>query len=144
MAVNGILIALLSPWASRVTSTRDAGRTLAVAAGFVAVGYGAYAFCKTPLQFAGATAIWSMGEIVALPKLSALVASISPVDLRGRYQGLFSLSFCVALAAAPAIGGVVVARFGAHSLWVGVTVLSTLVAAAHLVAGRARRRAGVG
>jgi MFS family permease len=141
MAVNGVLIALLSPWASRVTATRDAGRTLALAAVLVAVGYGAYAFCTTPLQYAGATAIWSLGEIITVPRISSLVASLSPPELRGRYQGLFSLSFGVSLALAPAIGGAVVGRLGETTLWAGVSTLCLLVSLAHLAAGRARAKA---
>jgi predicted MFS family arabinose efflux permease len=143
MAVNGILIVLLSPWVGRLTAMLDAGRTLAVGALFVAAGYGAYGFCRTPLEFTTATAVWSLGEIVTIPVVSALVAKLSPPDLRGRYQGVFGTSFGTALALAPAVGGAVVGRLGAGVLWGGTATLCGLVAAGHLAAGRARRKAGV-
>jgi MFS family permease len=141
MALNGTLIALLSPFVGRLTERREAGHVLALAALFVAAGYGSYAFCSTALHYALATAVWTVGEILSLPTISALVAALSPEDLRGRYQGLFSLSFGVSMALAPAIGGAVVERRGADALWAGVVAVCLLAAVAHLVAGRARRRA---
>ncbi|MGC4116163.1 MAG: MFS transporter [Myxococcales bacterium] len=140
MSVNGVLIALLSPFVSRVTEKREPGHVLALASLFVAGGYGAYAFCATPLEYCVATGVWSLGEILSLPTISALVASLSPEDLRGRYQGLFSLSFGVAMALAPAVGGAVVERAGAQALWAGVVVTCVLVAVAHVLAARGRRR----
>jgi MFS family permease len=144
MAVNGVLIVACQPWMTRVTSRLDPARALAVAAVLVGAGYGAYTFCSTALQFTLATGVWSMGEIVTIPIVSALVARLSPPDLRGRYQGVFGTSFGVALVAAPALGGAVVGRLGAGALWAGVAVTCALVAAGHLAAGRARARAGVG
>ena len=143
MAVNGVLIVACQPWMTRITSRFDPARALAVAALLVGAGYAAYALCATPLEFTLATALWSMGEIVTIPIVSALVATLSPPDLRGRYQGVFGTSFGVALAISPALGGAVVGRLGAGALWTGVAVTCALVAAGHVAAGRARARAGV-
>lgn len=143
MSVNGVLIVLVSPWSGRLLARFDAGRTLAGAALLVSAGYGAYTLCATPLQFAAATALWSLGEIATIPLLSALVARLAPPDLQGRYQGLFGLSFGVALALAPALGGAVLGRAGARPLWACVALLGAASAIAHLAAGRARRRAGL-
>lgn len=139
MAVNGVLIAILQPFAARVTQGLDSARVLAFAALLVGAGYGAYAWCTSPWQFAAATGVWSLGEILTVPVVSALVAQLSPPDSRGRYQGLFSLSFGLAMAIAPVIGGVIVDGFGPAPLWAGILGLSCLVAAGHLAAGRARR-----
>jgi predicted MFS family arabinose efflux permease len=138
MAVNGAMIALLQPLAGRVTRGRDDGRVLALAALLIGVGTGCYALCATPLEFALATAVWSVGEILTLPTLSALVARLAPPDLRGRYQGLFGFSFGLGLTLAPAVGGAVLGRFGAKALFAGTASLGVLVALGHLAAGRAR------
>lgn len=142
MSVNGALIAVLSPFVSRLTEKREPGHVLALASLFVAAGYGSYAFCSTAWQYCVATGIWSLGEILSLPTLSAVVAELSPEDLRGRYQGVFSLSFGVSLALAPALGGTIVERAGGDSLWAGVVAVGVLVAAAHVAAARARQRRG--
>ncbi len=139
MAVNGVLIMALQPLAGRFTRRFEPAHVLAAAALLVGVGYGAYTFCATPLQYAAATAAWSLGEILTLPVASALVAELSPPELRGRYQGLFGLSFGLGMALAPALGGAVMARSGARALWAGCLVAGVLVAIGHLAAGRTRR-----
>jgi MFS family permease len=140
MAVNGLLIVLLQPLSGPVTRRHDPARVLALAALLVGTGYGAYAFCGTPLEYAAATAVWSLGEILAMPAVSSLVALLSPPDLRGRYQGLLALSFGVGLTLAPALGGAFLDRFGARALFGGAALLCALVAAGHLAAGARRER----
>jgi MFS family permease len=144
MAVNGILIGLCQPWMGRLTARLDPAHALAGAALLVGAGYGGYALATTPLAFLLATAVWSLGEIVTMPIVSALVARLSRPDLRGRYQGVFGTSFGGALALAPALGGAVLGRLGAGALWGGVVAICSAVAAGHVLAGRARARAGVG
>ena len=140
MAVNGLLIALFQPWASRIARGRDEGHLLALAALLVGAGTGAYALCRTPAAFAGATAVWSLGEILTLPTLSAVVSRLAPPELRGRYQGLLGFGFAAGLTLAPAIGGAVLGWLGATALWAGTATLGAAVAAGHLVAGRSRPR----
>jgi predicted MFS family arabinose efflux permease len=137
MAVNGVTIALLQPLLARRAATHPPSDVLAVAAGLVAAGYVAYAHCSTPLAYAGATFVWSVGEILTIPVTSALAARLAPQDLRGSYQGLLGLTFGVGLAAAPALGGMVLAGPGATALWYGTAAAALGVAAAHVITGRA-------
>ena len=139
MAVNGTLIVLLQPWTGRYAQRFDPAHVLAAASLLVGCGYAAYTVCVETWQYAAATALWSLGEILMVPAVSALVAQLSPPDLRGRYQGLFSLSFGLGLALAPAIGGTCLERLGANALWAGAAGLCALVAVGHLAAGRLRR-----
>ncbi len=144
MAVNGLLIVLLQPLSGSLVRNRDPARILALAALLVAAGYGGYAFCDTAPEYAAATAVWSLGEILTMPVMSSLVAELSPPDLRGRYQGVFGLSFGAGMALAPALGGALLDRLGARALWGGAALLGVLVAAGHLAAGRMRRVDAVG
>lgn len=142
MAVNGILIVLCQPWMGRISARFPPAHALAGAALLVAAGYGGYAFAATPLQFTLATAVWSLGEIVTIPLVSALVAKLSATDLRGQYQGVYGTSFGAALALAPAVGGLVLERFGEAALWGGVVSTCIAVAVGHVLAGGARSRTG--
>jgi len=139
--VNGTLIGLLQPWLSRRAAAFDAGRVLALAALLVALGYGGYAFAASAWAWGGATAVWTLGEILLFPSLAALVAALSPADLRGRYQGALSTVFGLGLAAAPPLGGLVLDRLGATPLWLGCAATCLLVALGHLLAAGPRRRA---
>jgi MFS family permease len=141
LAVNGLLIATLQPFAARIFGARDPGRVLALGAVLVGIGYGAYAACGNVPQYAAATAVWTLGEITTMPVAASLVSSMAPPGLRGRYNGLYSLAFGAGQTLAPIAGGAVLARAGAATLFAGCLAVCTLVAAGHLALGAARRRA---
>ena len=140
MAVNGVLIVLLQPWATRIASRADEGAVLAAAALLVGAGMGAYAFCGAPWTYAAATALWTLGEILTIPTLSAVVSRLAPPDLRGRYQGLLTFAFGAGLSLAPAVGGAVLEFLGTGALWGGAAAVGGAVALGHVAAGRARLR----
>jgi MFS family permease len=139
LAVNGLLIGTLQPFAARLFGGRDPGRVLALGALLVGVGYGAYALCGSVLQYAAATAVWTLGEITTMPVAVALVSDMAPADLRGRYNGVYSLAFGAGQTFAPIIGGTMLSRAGARALFGGCLAACAAVAAGHLALGAARR-----
>lgn len=140
LSVNGIAIVLLQPLVSRHLARRDAARVLAVAAALVGLGMGAYALCGSAWEFAGATLLWSLGEILAFPTVATLVAALAPAELRGRYQGLYGVLWGVAMLAAPGLGAVALERLGPRALFAACLGVCLLVSLGHLAAGPARRR----
>jgi MFS family permease len=84
--------------------------------------------------------IWTLGEMLQSPSTSALVAELSPAALRGRYQGVSSLSWSVGAAVAPVAGGFVQEHLGDAVLWLGCAGVGAVVALSQLVSGPARER----
>ena len=74
------------------------------------------------------------------PSNAATVAALSPAALRGRYQGLNSLSWSAGTALAPIAGGFSQEHLGDAALWLGCFAVCVLVAVGHLLAGRSRNR----
>jgi len=138
LAVNGVLIALLQPVAGRVLPRFQPALVLCNACVLVAAGYGAYAFCHNVPEYALATSVWTLGEILYFPVASALVASLAPKGLQGRYQGLFSMSFGIGTTLAPLTGPQLMEHFGAPVLWRSCFGVGLLVAFAELAIGRLR------
>jgi MFS family permease len=68
-----------------------------------------------------------------------LVADLAPIDMRGRYQGVFSMVWGLGMTLSPIVGGQVMHLLGAPTLWGGCLVMSVLVAGGHLLAARSRR-----
>jgi len=58
-----------------------------------------------------------MGEMLSFPALTAHIANISDAAVRGRYMGLFSLSFSLSLLVGPALGSMVYDNLGPDVLW---------------------------
>jgi MFS family permease len=140
MAVNGVVIVLLQPWITARIEHRDPSRMLALAALVTGAGFALHGASAAIAVHATAVAVWTIGEILAAPTSSALVAGFSPPEARGRYQGLFSMAWGVACMAAPLAGARVLRDAGASALWLGCLGLGALVALGNLAAGPARRR----
>jgi MFS family permease len=114
---------------------------LALASVIIGVGFGLTAFAGALAWFYAITVlVWTLGEMLQSPSISTTIAELSPDDMRGRYQGLLSLSWSVAAFAAPVLGGVVRETAGNTALWLGVAAIGFVVALAHLLSGPARER----
>jgi MFS family permease len=75
----------------------------------------------TTVAFAALTiAVWTVGEMLALPLLNVVVAERAGPGNQGRYMGLYTMAFSVAFIIAPAAGTWTYARFGPSILWVAI------------------------
>ncbi|ROR43668.1 MDR family MFS transporter [Kitasatospora cineracea] len=139
ISLNGVLIVLLQLPLTRLMEGRD--RTALLVAGALLTGWG---FGLTALAgssaalYALTVAIWTIGEIVTAPTMMALVAEHSPARARGRYQGVYSLSWSLASFAGPLGGGLLLQYAGSWALWGGCAAAGTLAAAAFVLLGRHR------
>lgn len=140
IALNGILIVAGQLFVPRLLRDRPYPATLAVAAVVLGIGFGLTAFADTAWLYAVAVVVWTVGEMLNSPSNSATNAELSPSHLRGRYQGVFSVSWSVAGFAAPILGAAVLQYVGNAALWIGCFGLSLVIAAIHVWAGPSRER----
>ena len=140
MALNCAAVFVTQPFTARWLRAIDRGVLLAVASVCVGLGFGAYAFSSTMPQYYAATLVWTIGDVLGLPLVSAVVASMSPVALRGRYHGAQMLPQALAMVAAPLAAGAVIDAWGLRALWAGCVVVGFAAAVGHAVLGAARRK----
>jgi MFS family permease len=140
IALNGVLIVVGQLFVPRILRRLRRSTALAVAAVVFGVGFGLTAFADTAAFYALTVLVWTAGEMLNAPSNSATNAELSPAQLRGRYQGVFSLSWSVASFLAPIIGGAVLQYAGAAAVWLGCFGLAVIVAVIHVLAGPARER----
>ncbi|WP_130340129.1 MDR family MFS transporter [Micromonospora kangleipakensis] len=140
IALNGVLIVVGQLFVPRLIKGRSRSHVLALASLVMGVGFGLTAFAGTAWFYGVTVLIWTLGEMLNSPSNSTLIAELSPAALRGRYQGVFSLSWQIAGAAAPILGGLVREHVGNGALWLGCAAIGAVTAVAHLVSGPARER----
>ncbi|MEV0280872.1 MFS transporter [Streptomyces sp. NPDC050610] len=128
IGVNGVLIVLLQIPVSRFIQHRGPGKLLVVSALLAGYGFGLTAFAGSLWLYALTVAVWTLAEVVNAPVQMGLVVRLSPTHGRGRYQGVYSLSWSVGSLAAPLIGGRVIDAYGAAWLWGGCAVVGTVTA----------------
>ncbi|WP_427920966.1 MDR family MFS transporter [Streptomyces sp. cg40] len=125
IAVNGFLIVALQIPVTRLIEHRDAKRLLVVSSLLAGYGFGLTAFAGSVGVFALTVCVWTLGEMINAPTQTGLVVRLSPVRGRGRYQGMYTLSWAVAALVAPLMSGFVIDRFGAEWLWGLCAVVGT-------------------
>jgi MFS family permease len=140
IALNGLLIIVVQPFATHALRRFRRSRVLAFAALVIGAGFGIYALPGSAAWYGFGVAIWTFGEIAMSPTSSAIVADLAPTHARGRYQGVFMMSFGLAGFVAPTAGALILARRGAPTLWVGCFALGAFVALGHLAIAEARLR----
>ncbi|MGW5735387.1 MULTISPECIES: MDR family MFS transporter [Streptomyces] len=128
IAVNGVLIVALQIPVTRFIEHRDPQRLLVVSALLAGYGFGLTAFAGSIGVFALTVCVWTLAEIVNAPTQTGLVVRLSPLHGRGRYQGMYTLSWAVAALVAPLMSGFVIDRFGAEWLWGTCAVIGTVAA----------------
>jgi MFS family permease len=128
IAVNGVLIVALQIPVTRFIEHRDAKRLLVVSSLLAGYGFGLTAFAGSIGLFALTVCVWTLGEMINAPTQTGLVVRLSPLHGRGRYQGMYTLSWSVAALIAPVMSGVVIDHYGAAWLWGLCAVIGTAAA----------------
>lgn len=91
--------------------------TLCIGAIFIATGFGFYLLVHTILGIIVGLIIWTIGEMVLFPAMSAYIIDIAPADKRGIYMGIYTMGLNIALVVGPALGTRLLESTGAHALW---------------------------
>jgi MFS family permease len=125
IAVNGVLIVALQIPVTRFIEHRDPRRLLVISSLLAGYGFGLTAFAGSVGVFALTVCVWTLAEIVNAPTQTGLVVRLSPLHGRGRYQGMYTLSWSLAALVAPLMSGLVIDRFGAQWLWGLCAVVGT-------------------
>lgn len=139
IAINGLLIVLLQPLAGNLIRGRAQPMVLAAASLLLGAGFGMNAWVESIAGYVVSVTIWTLGEILFAPASTSLVADLAPPHLRGAYQGGFAVASTAAFAAAPLVGGYVIAQSGAITLWLACLAIGLLVAGGFLMLGRDAR-----
>ncbi|MGI5482085.1 MDR family MFS transporter [Streptomyces lavendofoliae] len=126
LAVNGVLIVALQIPVTRYIEHRDPRGLLIVSSLLAGYGFGLTAFAGSVAAYALTVCVWTLAEIVNAPTQTGLVVRLSPVHGRGRYQGVYTMSWSVAALIAPLMSGWTIDRFGAEWLWGACAVLGTV------------------
>lgn len=140
MATNAAMVVLFQYGVTRITERYPHLLVLAVGSLFYAAGVGSVALGRGFPSFLASMVILTIGEMVAMPTSTTLTANLAPPTMRGRYMSVYGLTWGLALALGPVLGGFLGDRFGPVAMWYGATALALFAAAGFLVLwGRLRQ-----
>ena len=136
LAVNGVLIVIVSLPVSNLAVRWRRFPAMAASALFLAFGFGLTGLAGTFLLFGLSVAVWTIGEIIGAALSPAIVADLSPIELRGLFQGVYVSAWGLSGFLGPLLGGWIYQNLGPQALWFGCFGLGLLVAAGYLALGR--------
>jgi MFS family permease len=138
ISMNGVLVVLFELPLITVTQRLPVRRTIAVGYALIGLGFALAGFAHTLPALALVVVIFTVGEMVAMPLASAYIQENIPPDMRGRYMGMYGLTWALGLTIGPGIGVQMHAR-APILLWSACGFLG-LVAAALVLRSAARPR----
>ena len=140
IAVNGFLIILLTIPVSNMAAKWPRFETVAVASLLLGAGFGFTALATSLPLFIVSVAIWTLGEIAATSVSPTIIADLSPVELRGLYQGIFGAAWGLSYFLGPLAGGWIFENWGSTALWVGCLIVGFMIAFCYLALSAPARR----
>ena len=127
MAMNGILIGFLELPLTGFTRRFQPVRIMAVGYVLIGIGMGLNILGASLPLLVVSMVVFTFGEMIALPVSSSYMASLAPDEMRGRYQGVVSMTWSSAAMFAPALG-IMLYQFSPTALWAIVLGLGCLAA----------------
>lgn len=140
IAVNGFLVILMTIPVSNMAAKWPRFETVAVSALLLGLGFGSTALATNFSLFAVSIVIWTLGEIAGTSVSPAIIADLSPIELRGLYQGIFGAAWGMAYFIGPLLGGWVYENLGSDALWLGCLTIGIILAFCYYALSAPARR----
>jgi predicted MFS family arabinose efflux permease len=131
-AVNTIMIVVLEMLLVRRIESWPLLRTIALGVVLTGVGFGLLPWGSSVGFVVLTVVVWTWGEMLSAPAMGSYVSSRASEENRGRYMGLFNISFALGFVIAPLAGTAIYSRYGGDYVW-HVALATSIVAAAGLV-----------
>lgn len=129
ISFNGLLIVFLELPISMITQKLPMRPVIASGLLLIGLGFGLIAFAPTFPLLLLTVSIWTLGEMIHSPVSAAYVANLAPPHLRGRYQGIWGMTWSSGLILGPLLGTLIF-TWSTRGLWLicgTVGILSALL-----------------
>jgi MFS family permease len=104
VALNGFIVLALEIWLTRVTQLFNPRNVIALGFLLQGIGFALTGLAGTVPMLALTVVVWTIGEMIFAPVSGALVADLSPEQYRGRYMGMWGMTWSVGMILGP-LGG---------------------------------------
>jgi MFS family permease len=126
--INTLLIVALEVPLTTATAHWPNTRSLIIGCLLFAIGFGALGVIASPVGVVATVVVWTFGEMLLFPAMSAHLAEIAPEHRRGAYMGAYSMSLSIALTLGPWMGTQLLSVFGPVVVWTVMFALGALAA----------------
>jgi MFS family permease len=104
LSINGLMIVLFELGITNWTQRFQARTMIAVGYALSGIGFALTGFAHSIPALALTVVVWTLGEMVYAPVTGAYVANIAPERYRGRYNGLWVMTWSIGMLLGPSLG----------------------------------------
>lgn len=126
--INTLLIVALEVPINTATLRWSNTRLLVLGCMLFAAGFGALGLIASAAGLIATVVVWTFGEMLLFPAMSAHMAEIAPENRRGAYMGAYTMSLSIALTLGPWMGTQLLAVIGPVRVWFVMFALGALAA----------------
>jgi len=142
MTTNAAMVVLFQFGITRVTGRFHHLPVLAVGSLFYALGVGSVALGHSFPAFLLSMVILTIGEMIMIPTSTALTANLAPPEMRGRYMGIYGLTWSIGFGIGPVLGGYLNDNLAPVAIWYGGFLIGLAATAGFALLARSVRHAG--
>lgn len=117
LSMNALMVVLLQFPITRRIKRFSPMLMMALGTLLYSIGFGLYGLADSIALFVIAMIIITVGEMVVFPVSQALVASMSPEAMRGRYMAVYGFSWVIPMAVGPLLAGLIMDNADPRWVW---------------------------
>jgi MFS family permease len=137
---SAIVVILFQFSMTRWIKKKPAFKMMALGTLFYMLGFSMFGFVGSYWLFVLAIVVITVGEMIVVPTSQSLAVIVAPEDMRGRYMGVFGITWMIPATIGPGAAGVILDNYNPNLLWYIGGVLCAVSALAyyglHLKIGR--------
>jgi len=143
LTASAIVVILFQFTVTRLIKTKPPFRMMAFGTFFYMVGFSMFGYINAYWLFVLAIVVITTGEMIVVPTSQSLAANLAPEEMRGRYMGMFGVSWAIPATIGPGLAGLILDNYNPNLLWYiggvlcGVSALSFI--GLHLALGKQAR-----
>jgi len=137
---NALMVVFLQVFITRRTRRKPATKVMPVGALFYAAAMLIIALSNSYWVFWLAMVVMTIGEMITAPTATVYITNLAPENQRGRYLGVFGLTWNVAMSIGPLSAGIFTDNFGMRAPYFFGTAIGILSALAFVALDRFAQR----
>jgi MFS family permease len=127
IAINTIMIVLFEMLLMEKLRGKNVISVISIGAFLLCAGFAIIPLGRGHLYAAFTVVVWTIGEMLALPFITTVIADHSDDAVRGQYMGLYSLSFALAFSVGPTLGTTIYGSIGPDYVWLFCGIIAVVV-----------------
>ena len=128
LSLNASMVVLFQFWITRKIKRFAPMKIMTWGMVIYAVGFSMYGFVSSIPLFILAMVIITIAEMLVSPVGQAVVAKLSPEDMRGRYMAVYGFSWTIPTAIGPLAAGLIMDNYNSNWVWYACGIIMLLSA----------------